>query len=159
MITTTTTEPLDPARDLPVRAAAPQARRIAWERHRPVLIALRNRILRHSGEWIDGIAFVSIAAIAALVQQLARAHHLVQPMPDWTGAVWLCAYAGSWALFALGAAQSLAFGVALLAFWFVADLVGVDPASSDTLLLLALVAVAARVLALLVTLGRAHLRH
>ena len=62
-------------------------------------------------------------------------------------------------LFALGAAQSLAFGVALLALWFVADLVGVDPAISDTLLLLALVAVAARVLALLVTLGRAHLRH
>lgn len=128
--------------------------RPTWTVHVPVLVALRTRLLRHSGAWADGAAFTVIAALAALVHQLARAHNLIDPMPSWTGLVWLCAYAGSWALFALGAAQSLAFGIALLAVWSGAGLVGVAPATCNTILLLALVAVAARVVALLVTLAR-----
>ena len=126
----------------------------AWTIHIPVLVALRTRLLRHSGAWTDGAAFMVIAAVAATVHQLARGHGLIQPMPSWTGLVWLCAYVGSWALFALGAAQSLAFGVALLAVWFVAGLVGIAAQTCDTILLLALVAVASRMLALLTTLAR-----
>lgn len=110
--------------------------------HRPVLVAARTRLLRYTGNVLDGAACMALAATAGLAHVVGAAHGLAGAGLTWPAAAYWAAYLASWVLFTAAASQSLAFGLALLLAYFSADLVGSNAA--DELMLLALVAVAAR---------------
>lgn len=131
---------------LDTREETPFAKRLSFgdtlQRHAPVIKAARYRLLRHTGNLIDGLALMVVAVAAALAHKLAGQMDLT---PGWIAAVWWTAYICSWIVFVAATAHSLAFGLLLMAAYFIAAMSGLgSPHTSEQMLLLALVATASR---------------
>lgn len=124
-------------------------------KHGPVLQAARFRLLRYTGNLLDGVGCMVVASAAGLAHTIGTTHGLGAGWPSWTSAAWWAAYISSWIMFVAGASQSLAFGLLLLACYFGVSHTGIGGSETlETLMLLTVTAMAARACLVVFTLAR-----
>lgn len=121
--------------------------RVRFRRNGPMLIAARSMLLRHSRSFVAGLSFMVLAGIAGGAHILAAEHNFAASSDGWGRAAYWGAYVAAWLAFLIGSTRSIAFGLLLLTGYAVAGRFGLaDAGQLETTLLLAVVAIAVRVL-------------
>lgn len=129
----------------PVHSLLRQRIETSIKPHIPVLNAARYRLLRYTGNMLDGVGCMIVAMAAGLAHTIGSAHGLDEGWPSWTSAAWWAAYLSAWIMFVAGATQTLTFGIALLLAYFVVSTTAISSnAVIETLMLLTVTAIAAR---------------
>jgi len=139
--------------DIPAPPAK-RSLRAVLKHHQPVIATARNRFLKYSGSLIDGIGCIVVSTMCGVAHTIGSAHGLADGWPSWTSGAWWVAYVSAWIMFVAGASQSLLFGIALVAAYFTASLVGVSTDQLATLMLLAVTAVGARAVLVIATIAQ-----